>query len=205
MNASYSELRARARQSLDGNWAKSILVLAIYVIGSGIIGKLNFIPFIGYVVQLLISGAFTLGLVVFFVGVARKEGPDFTALFSGFPHFIKAFFVYILMSLFTLLWTLLFIVPGIIAFYRYSQTYYILRDNPDIGALEAIRQSKELMKGRKLNLFVLHLTFVGWFLLSLLTFGVGMLWLYPYIQVTQAHFYDEITGRTTPPPHPLSF
>lgn len=205
MNVTYSELRARARESLQGSWGKSILALIVYIIVAGLIGLLNFIPVIGYIVQLLTSGAFTLGLIIFFVGIARKEGPEISEIFSGFSHFIKAFCVYFFMTLFTVLWSLLLIIPGIIAYYRYSQAYYILQDNPEIGALEAIRQSKELMKGRKLNLFVLHLTFIGWALLALLTFGIGFLWLYPYFFVTQAHFYDEITGRTTPPPHPSSF
>jgi len=205
MNVPYSELRARARQSLEGNWGKSVLALIVYTIVAGLVGLLNFIPVIGYIVQILTSGAFTLGLIIFFVGIARKEGPPISEVFSGFSHFIKAFCVYFMMGLFTLLWSLLLVIPGIIACYRYSQAYYILQDNPDIGALEAIRRSKELMKGRKLNLFVLHLTFIGWALLALLTFGIGYLWLTPYFQVTQAHFYDEITGRTVPAPHPDSF
>ncbi|MCM3629585.1 DUF975 family protein [Paenibacillus glycanilyticus] len=205
MNATYSELRARARHSLEGNWGKSILALIVYGIVAGLIGLLNFIPVLGYIIQILTGGAFALGLIIFFVGIARKEGPQISEVFSGFSHFIKAFCVYFLMTLFTVLWTLLFIIPGIIAYLRYSQAYYILQDNPDIGALEAIRQSKQLMKGRKWKLFVLNLTFIGWMFLALLTLGIGFLWLYPYILVTQAHFYDEITGRTTPPPHPTSF
>lgn len=202
MNATYSELRARARESLQGNWGKSILALIIYGLINGV---LNFIPVLGYILQLLISGACTLGLVIFFIGIARKEGPSISEIFNGFSHFLKAFGVYFFMGLFSLLWSLLLVIPGIIAYYRYSQAYYILQDNPDIGALEAIRSSKELMKGRKWKLFVLHLSFIGWALLCLLTLGIGFLWLTPYFMVTEAHFYDEITGRTTPPPHPDSF
>jgi uncharacterized membrane protein len=205
MNATYSELRARARESLQGNWGKSILALIVYGIVAFIIMLFTRIPFIGFIIEILVSGALTLGVIIFFVGIARKEGPPISEIFTGFSHFLKAFGIYFFMSLFTLLWTLLFIIPGIIAFYRYSQAYYILQDNPDIRALDAIRRSKELMKGRKLNLFVLHLTFIGWAFLALLTLGIGSLWLIPYFQVTQAHFYDEITGRTAPAPHPDSF
>lgn len=205
MNVTYSELRARARESLQGNWGKSILALIVYAIVAGVIGLFTLIPFLGYIIQFITTGALTLGFIIFFVGIARKEGPPISEIFSGFSHFLKALGVYFFMTIFTLLWSLLFIIPGIIAYYRYSQAYYILQDNPDIGALEAIRQSKELMKGRKFKLFVLHLSFIGWALLCLLTIGIGFLWLYPYFFVTQAHFYDEITGRTTPPPHPDSF
>ncbi|GLX70292.1 DUF975 family protein [Paenibacillus glycanilyticus] len=205
MNVTYSELRTRARHSLQGNWGKSVLALIVYGLVGFLIGLLDLIPVVGYIIQLLTSGALSLGLIIFFVGIARQEGPPISEIFGGFSHFIKAFCVYFFMTLFTVLWSLLLIIPGIIAYLSYSQAYYILQDNPDIGALEAIRRSKQLMKGRKWKFFVLNLTFIGWALLALLTFGIGFLWLSPYIFVTQAHFYDEITGRTTPPPHPDSF
>lgn len=205
MNATYSELRARARESLQGNWGIAVGVTAIYAALGLALNLIDKIPFLGPIVNFLFSGALTLGVIIFFVGIARKEGPPISEMFNGFSHFLKAFRLYFLMMLFTLLWTLLLIIPGFIAIYRYSQAYFILQDNPDIGALDAIRSSKELMKGRKWKLFVLHLTFIGWGILAILTIGIGFLWLYPYFQVTQAHFYDEITGRTTPPPHPDSF
>ncbi|WP_201006635.1 DUF975 family protein [Paenibacillus glycanilyticus] len=205
MNATYSELRARARESLQGNWGKAVGAAAIYAALSVILNLLDKIPFIGPIVNFLVSGALTLGMVIFCIGIARNKKPPVTEIFSGFSQFLKAFQVYILMIIFTLLWMLLLIIPGIIAIYRYSQAFYILQDNPDISALEAIRRSKELMKGRKIDLFVLQLTFIGWGILSILTCGIGLLWLYPYFQVSQAHFYDEISGRTTPPPHPSSF
>jgi uncharacterized membrane protein len=93
-------------------------------------------------------------------------------------------------------WTLLLIVPGIIAGYRYSQAFYILRDNPEIGAMEAIRRSKTMMAEHKWRLFVLQLTFIGWHLLCMLSLCIGYLWLVPYIMAAGAHFYEDLKTRS---------
>lgn len=197
--STYSELRARARESLRGNWGKAIGGLVLVILLSFVIGLLGVIPIFGYVLQLLTNGAIALGLYIFYLEIARGENPSVSTVFSGFNFFFKAFLLYLLMAIFTLLWTLLLIIPGIIAAFRYSQAYFILKDHPEISALEAIRRSKELMVGQKWRLFVLNLTFIGWALLAILTFGIGYLWLSPYITVTQAHFYDEISGRSITP------
>ncbi|WP_435169063.1 DUF975 family protein [Paenibacillus glycanilyticus] len=200
MNASYSELRARARESLRGNWGKAIGGFLLAILMAAVIGLINYlIPVLGNVISFLISGAISLGLISFYLGIARKEDPPVSEVFSGFAQFIKAFCLYFMIGLFTFLWTLLFVIPGIIAAFRYSQAYFILRDNPDIGVLEAINESKQIMKGNKWRYFVLQLTFIGWAILAAIPFGLGYLWLCPYISVTQAHFYDEVTGRNSPP------
>lgn len=196
MNASYSELRARARDSLRGNWGKAVGGFVLSMLMAAVIGLINYlVPFLGNLVSILVSGAISLGLISFYMGIARKENPPVSEVFSGFSHFIKAFCLYFMIGLFTLLWTLLFIIPGIIAAFRYSQAYFILRDNPDIGVMEAINESKQIMKGNKWRFFVLQLTFIGWAILAAIPFGLGFLWLCPYISVTQAHFYDDVTGR----------
>ena len=84
------------------------------------------------------------------------------------------------------------IIPGIIAAYAYSMAFFIMADNPSVGALEAIRRSKAIMRGRKAKLFCLDLRFLGWGILCLLTLGIGFLWLVPYIQASHAHFYEDV-------------
>ena len=96
------------------------------------------------------------------------------------------------MCIFILLWTLLLIIPGIIATYSYAMTFFIIADDPQAGALEAIGRSKEMMRGHRWKLFCLFLRFIGWSLLCLLTFGIGFLWLTPYMQTSLAHFYDDV-------------
>ena len=96
------------------------------------------------------------------------------------------------MILFIFLWMLLLIIPGIIASIAYSQTFYILAEDDTIGSMDALRKSKEMMNGYKWKYFCLVLRFVGWFLLCILTFGIGFLWLSPYIQVSYAKFYEDL-------------
>ena len=98
----------------------------------------------------------------------------------------------VLAQIFTCLWTLLLIVPGIIKAYSYSMTPYILVDNPELSVREAIRKSQQMMVGQKFNLFYLQLSFIGWFFLACFTGGIGFLWLVPYYQTAQAAFYQNL-------------
>ncbi|HUC92147.1 MAG TPA: DUF975 family protein [Paenibacillus sp.] len=183
------EIRAAARESLSGKWGKAVAITLIYY---AILIAAEMVPLVGSIVSLLISGAFALGIALYFLGLARSANPPVATMFEGFRRFGKTLGLYLLIAIFTFLWMLLLVVPGIIAGYRYSQAYFILIDNPDIGPLEAIRRSKDMMAGHKWRLFVLHLSFIGWFLLSLLTLGIGLLWLYPYYMASTAHFYDNL-------------
>ena len=99
------------------------------------------------------------------------------------------------MSAFTFLWTLLLVVPGIVALMRYSQAWFIMADDPNIRPMEAIEKSKQMMDGHKWEYFVLGLSFIWWFLLCCVTLGIGLLWLIPYIQTTVANFYDDLKSN----------
>nr|WP_166238317.1 DUF975 family protein [Paenibacillus turpanensis] len=190
MVASNHELRALAREQLKGNWGISIAVGLIYI---GIFTVLSYIPQVGYIVQLLISGAFTLGIYLFFIQFPRGGVPQISQLFEGFQNFGKSLGLYLLISLFTFLWTLLLVIPGIIASFRYSQAFYILNDNPNMKVMDAIRQSSELMDGYKWRYFLLQLSFIGWALLSIVTFGIGFIFLLPYVLTANANFYDQLS------------
>ncbi|WP_276316364.1 DUF975 family protein [Paenibacillus artemisiicola] len=209
-----SELRARARESLRGQWGRA----AGFTLVMLLIGALpNVLPAIGQIAIEICAGALALGAYSYFLLVSRGERPPFVELFSGFADFIRSFLVYLLVLIFTILWMLLFIIPGIVAALRYSMAYFILKDNPEIGALEAIRRSKAMMVGHKWRLFVLLLSFIGWILLCIPTFGIGTLWLNPYIYTAVAHFYEDLRLRgeslsgsfaaqdSPPPPPPNSF
>ena len=99
---------------------------------------------------------------------------------------------YLLMSIFIILWFLLLIIPGIIACLRYSQTYYILSEDENIGPLEAISKSKEMMVGNKWKLFCLYCRFIGWFILCIITLGFAGLYVGPYIIQCCANFYNDL-------------
>lgn len=115
----------------------------------------------------------------------------FRNLFDGFQQYGRIFWTEALRALFVGLWLLLLIIPGIIKYYSYSMTYFILKDT-DLGYDAAIDYSSELMDGHKGELFLLDLSFVGWFILSIMTVGIGFLFSYPYWMTARAHFYEHL-------------
>lgn len=123
----------------------------------------------------------------------ERKTINYSDLFSQFSRLGAGFAMQFLRWLFVFLWTLLFIIPGIIASYSYSMTAYIMVDHPEYSALEAITESKKMMRGHKWRLFCLHFSFIGWYLLSALTWGIGLLWLNPYVEAANAAFYKELS------------
>ena len=135
------------------------------------------------------------------VGYARynlelvdREGAKIESLFTYFYNWKTTAASRFLRGLYTFLWSLLFIIPGIIAAYSYAMTGYILAEDPELTAGEAISRSKEMMSGNRFRLFCLQFSFIGWEILSALTLGIGNLWLRPYKQAAVAAFYREISG-----------
>ena len=98
----------------------------------------------------------------------------------------------ILHQLFISLWTMLFIIPGIVKGFSYALTYYVKCDNPEMSANEAITESRRLMDGNKMRLFLLQLSFIGWIFLGAITFGVGTLWVSAYMETALAIFYEDV-------------
>lgn len=184
-------LKQHARDSIRGNIG---ILFVIYLIVGAIAGLLNLVPYVGSVVSAVVVGP-AFGLAIVKIYLHLTEGgvkPQINDLFTEFNSFWSAFKVQFLMSLFTLLWTLLLIVPGIIKSYAYSQAMYILAENPEIGAREALKRSEEMMQGHKMDLFVLNLSFIGWYLLGAITFGIAYIWVMPYVQATLTNFYNEL-------------
>jgi uncharacterized membrane protein len=152
-------------------------------------------PFITLVLSigiLITNGAFTLGFAGYFLKRIRGEEIATKNIFDGFNRFLPSFLLTLLTGLFTCLWALLLIIPGIIKSLGYSMAFYIMYDNPEIKPLEALKKSQIMMKGYKGKLFLLQLSFIGWALLCVLTFGVGYFWLYPYINLSMANFYENL-------------
>lgn len=126
--------------------------------------------------------------------VDRRKEPEIGTLFGYFKHWKTTAAASLLRGLYVLLWSLLLVIPGIVAGYSYAMTDYILADHPELTASEAIGQSKQIMSGNRFRLFRLQLSFIGWEFLNLLTLGIGSLWLTPYKQAATAVFYREISG-----------
>lgn len=137
------------------------------------------------------------GFAIFSLALSRNQEVKFEQLFDGFKSFAKYLYAYLLIAIYVLLWMLLLIIPGIVAAFSYSMTYFILADNPTMNAPEALKRSKEIMMGNKWKYALLYLRFFGWFLLSVLSLGIGFLWLFQYMQISAAKFYEDIKGGTT--------
>lgn len=186
-------LMQMARESLKGKWGLAIGAFVVYLL---IVVVLRIIPIAGPITSLIIAGPFALGLAIFSLSISRNEEAKYEQIFQGFNNFGTALGAYLLMIIFVLLWTLLLIIPGIIASISYSMTFYILADDNSISAMDALDKSKKMMDGYKWKYFYLGLRFFGLALLCILTLGIGFLWLMPYMQVSIAKFYDDLKANS---------
>ena len=142
------------------------------------------------IMTLVVSAGFSLACL----SVSRGEPAGIGTLLDPFAFLLKVFFLNFMCLLFITLWTLLLIVPGIIAAYRYSMALFILLDDPEKGVMQCIRESKEMTYGHKWELFVLDLSFLGWAILSVIPFVA--IYTTPYIETTKANYYNVLSGRT---------
>ena len=188
MLTSNSDLMLRARASLKGKWGAAIGISVVYFLISAVAGSSNFIRILG----LIIGGPMAVGYHAVFLSLVRNRELKFGQLFEGFSCFLNALGAYLLMIVFIVLWTLLLIVPGIIAALSYSLTMFIIADNPSMDALAAIRKSKEMMYGNRWRLCCLGGRYTGWFLLGIITCGIGFIWIVPYMMAGFAHFYQDL-------------
>lgn len=202
--------RAPAREQLDGKWGTFVLMTFLMCV----IQVLLQIPgYIGGILEVLspenamaslslsnISNILSLlalplswGLTVSLLRNHREESVDLENLFEGFRRgrYVRVFCALFLVNLFTFLWALLLIIPGIMKAFSYALTPYILLDEPELTAKQAISRSCEIMQGRRWKLFCLYFSFIGWGILCLLTLGIGFLWLAPYMNASIAAFYED--------------
>jgi uncharacterized membrane protein len=189
MLLSNAELRSAARTQLEGSWGQAALTYLVY---SVILGAAAGLAGIG---NLIVGGPIDLGFTHYVLRLKRSKHAQIEDLFDGFRHFEHSLVLYIVRTLFIVLWSLLLIVPGIVAALRYSMAMYILHDNPELTGMDALRRSKDLTKGYKGRLFGLYLSFIGWAILCIFTLGIGYLWLVPYIKVAEANFYEGLKAE----------
>ena len=196
-----SEYKDMALQSLEGKWGKAaIATLIVFIIlelfGSSPSFFMDPIPSMvlqGVLSVLLLPLAW--GHFIFFLRLIRDENLDYGHLFDGFNQYFRIFLAELLKGIYILLWALLLIIPGLIKEYSYAMTEFILKDNPEMSGEEAICESMRLMQGHKMQLFLLDLSMIGWLILSILTLGIGLLFLLPYNYTAHAHFYEDLKAK----------
>lgn len=190
------EITSRINDWSDGRWTVSFSWLP-WIFRSVIELWLAFIGLIFgilTIVRFVIGGATTLGYAAFNLDLVDGVDTSASVVFTQYYRLGAGFCMQLLRAIYVALWTLLFVIPGIVASYSYAMTPYILLENPGMGANEAIARSKDLMRGNRMRLFCLQFSFVGWYILSMFTLGIGLIWLRPYVEAAQAAFYREITG-----------
>jgi len=199
MSMDSRELMTFARDRLRGRWGVAAATFLLYLVLSFL---LNAIPKVGWVCSFLVAGPLLVGLHIFCLAIARQRYHAAGQLFEGFTTFANGLVAYILTTIFIFLWSLLLIVPGIMAAFSYAMTFFILADDRTVDGLEAIRRSKAMMYGHRWRLCCLVGRFTGWILLGLVPFGIGFLWVGPYLMVSVAKFYDELKGSGHSFPQP---
>lgn len=197
-----------ALAALKGHWAPAVLAAVVYVfvvVVVSVIGGILEQPTITPDIQLAFTGAILVFSLVFMMPLEVGIYNAFNALFVkcdyavvsnmfkiGFGKWGRVVWGMFLVGIFETLWTLLFIIPGLIKSFAYALTPYILVDNPELSANDAINLSQKMMKGHKFDLFWLILSFIGWMILAVLTAGIGIFWLVPYMYTSMAAFYQDV-------------
>lgn len=213
-NTSYKN---EALAALRGRWAPSVLAVLVYVA----VVLVLLTPYMLKAFSLTDPTDLeaTKGLMVwfwvYFLGLILVGFPLFVGLVNsfkkllttgddrvtenefkiGFGNWLHHVWGYLLRSIFTFLWSLLFLIPGIVKSLAYAMTNYILVDYPELSANRAIDLSQEMMDGHKYDLLYLYLGFAGWYILSIFTLGIGLFWLIPYAQTAQASFYQDVKAE----------
>ncbi len=183
------DLMLQAREALQGRWGLAIGANVIYLV---IAIAAQSIPKVGGGIGIIVGAPMIVGVSGFFLCLARKQDAQLIQIFDGIKKYWACLGTYLLALIFILLWSLLLIIPGIMAAYSYAMIYFILAENDSIGPMEAIAKSKEMMQGNRWKLFCLGLRFWGWGIVCILTLGIGFLWILPYLYVAFARFYDDL-------------
>ncbi len=190
------EIKAKAKAILHKNYWAIIGLCIFFSVISGIVSAVNFIPALGNIVCILIMPIITVGFSYqLFYAFSTEEKPDVAGLFAGFKdgrygHVLGGYWY---CALFTVLWTFLFIIPGIVKSISYSMTPYILMDQPEISATDALKLSMKMTKGHKWKIFVFSLSFIGWHILSVFTLGIlEVFYVLPYQSLATAGIYATL-------------
>ncbi len=189
-----SVLRREARAALEGNWLMSAVAGLIYM---AVACVCSVIPMVGWILSIVVGLPISWGMYIMFYQLYRdRKLPSLDSLFIGFQDFGRILGTMLLMNVYTFLWTLLLIVPGVIKACSYAMTPYILRDHPELSYNAAIEKSMAMMEGHKMKIFLLYLSFIGWAILCMLTLGIGYLFLMPYMYTSMAAFYEDLKAQT---------
>lgn len=166
------------------------------LVGVALLGVLFGSMVVSILIKIFLTNPVEVGTARFFKRNLERSDTRFSTLGEGFSDFGHVFVTLLLRGVFTLLWTLLLIIPGFVKAYSYRLVPYLVKDEPDLSPLETLKLSEELMRGNRWKAFVLDLSFLGWVILGVITLGIGLVfWTSPYIHSTNAALYEELRRR----------
>lgn len=182
-------LMRKAKQQLTGKWVNVAIGSLIYLVLIGIAGSTSLL-------ELVVYGPLTFGYYLYLACIVDTGVNNFNLLFKGLERFVDTLIAGLIISLAVGVGLILLIVPGIIVACGFAMTFFIMVDDPNISGMDAMQQSWNMMKGQKWNYFCLCFRFIGWILLSVLTCGIGFIFLQPYIVTTSQNFYRKLRYGT---------
>ena len=191
-----AELKAAARVQISGKIG-ILFVISLIIFGITFVAELlgAIITGASLLVSIIVAPAFSLSMAKIYLSVTDGIKPTAGDSFFGFEDFWAAFKVTFLVGIYTFLWSLIFVIPGIVKAYSYSMSLYILAENKGKSARECIRESMAMTEGYKMDLFVLDLSFIGWALVTAITFGLAGIWVGPYMQATKVNAYRFLKAK----------
>lgn len=192
-----AELKAKAKEQIKGKIGIMLVIsLVIAVITAAVAWIVSLIPYVGSVIApLVVAPAFSLSITRVVLGITAGVTPTVGDAFCGFDDYWSAIKLHLLSGLYIFLWSLLLVIPGIVKTYAYSMSVYILAENKGKSARECIKESNAMTMGYKADLFILGLSFIGWSLLCMVTFGIALIWVMPYMQATYANAYNLLKSK----------
>lgn len=189
-----------AKKSLKGRWKTPVLISIIIILITVLAGipfdpqKVDScIPWPLSLIPMIFSAILSVAFISYvFALICTTEEVPFSKFIEGLNNWYNALLSSLWNLLWVTLWSCLFVVPGIVKAISYSQMFFIIAENPKIGARKAMQLSKIITQGHKGDLFTMGLSFLGWFCLAALTAGIGLLWLSPYVTVSFANAYYDL-------------
>ena len=182
--------KERALAALQGNWKPAAIAGLVFLLLYGAVTGLS--QLIPLVPALFVGTFISAGIYFVFWDLLKTGKVDLNTMFEPFRDYVRYLVGFLLQMVYTVLWTLLLIVPGIIKSISYAMMPFIMRENPEMTGEQAICLSMKMMEGHKMDYFLLALSFIGWALLAVITLGIGMIWLHPYMTTSIAAFYEEV-------------
>ncbi len=192
MKEAYASLKGRWGLAIGGNLLVVLITLAVGVVGWGIAGA----DWGANLTSLIFAPPLAIGMTIFFLNISRDNNPEIDNLFIPFKtSWVNSILAYLMMGILICVGFILLIIPGIIATLMFSQVFFIMGEDKEIGAYDALVKSMNLMKGYKWKFFRIILRLMGLAILCIFTLGIGFIWLAPYINVVYAKFYDDIKAN----------